>query len=228
MTLAQTPTTASEAIAGHLGTVRSRIEAACERVDRDPSEVTLVAITKTLPIPRIREAYAAGLRDFGENRLEEAREKLPNLREQLTEARWHMVGHVQSRKAASIPALFDYLHSLDSLKLARRLGRFAGERGLILPVLAQCNVSGEASKSGFPASGWRENGKTFEQLLASLREIITIPGLKLSGLMTMAPILANPEATRPYFACLAALRTAVQDAISSPPPCIEHGYDERL
>lgn len=223
MTLAQTPTATSEAIACHLGTVRSHIEAACERVDRDPSEVALVAITKTLPILHIREAYAAGLRDFGENRLEEAREKLPQLREQLTEARWHMVGHVQSRKAASIPALFDYLHSLDNLKLARRLGRFASERGLVLPVLAQCNVSGEASKSGFPAVGWRENGKTFQQLLASFREITTIPGLELGGLMTMAPILANPEATRPYFASLAALRTAIQDAISSPLPVLSMG-----
>ena len=146
----QTTTEVSDILATNLQEVRGRIERACERAQRDPSEVTLVAITKTLSSARIRAAYQAGLRDFGENRLEEASEKLPLLRQELPAACWHMVGHVQSRKAVSVPPLFDYLHSLDSLKLARRLGRFANERGQILPVLIQCNVSGEATKSGFP------------------------------------------------------------------------------
>ena len=127
-----------------------------------------------------------------------------------------MVGHVQSRKAAAIPPLFDYLHSLDSLKLARRLGRFASEQGHTLPVLAQCNVSGEANKSGFFAHDWRENDATFCHLQTSLREIASISGLELRGLMTMAPILATPAASRPYFASLAALRVATQDSLPLP------------
>ena len=150
LTIAPPLAVTSEGIAPQLEALRARITAACERANRDPSGVILVAITKTLPPARIREAYAVGLRDFGENRLEEAREKLPALREELPEACWHMVGHVQSRKATAIPPLFNCLHSLDSLKLARRLGRFANEQGRILPVLVQCNVSGEASKGGFP------------------------------------------------------------------------------
>ena len=219
----QTATQVSEILAANLHGVRGRIEEACERAQRDPGEVTLVAITKTLSIARIREAYQAGLRDFGENRLEEASEKLPRLRQELPDACWHMVGHVQSRKAASVPPLFDYLHSLDSLKLARRLGRFANERGQILPVLIQCNVSGETTKSGFPASSWRESESAFRELLASFQELQTIPGLDLRGLMTMAPIFANPEDTRPIFASLAALREALQEQLSTALPVLSMG-----
>ena len=223
MTIAPPLAVTSEGIAPQLEALRARITAACERANRDPSGVILVAITKTLPPARIREAYAVGLRDFGENRLEEAREKLPALREELPETRWHMVGHVQSRKATAIPPLFNCLHSLDSLKLARRLGRFANEQGRILPVLMQCNVSGEASKGGFPAYDWRENDATFRHLQDSLREIAATPGLELRGLMTMAPILTAPAAARPYFASLAALRAASQDSLSLSLPILSMG-----
>ena len=219
----QTTAPASDILATNLHQVRGRIDRACERAQRDPGEVTLVAITKTLSSARIRAAYQAGLRDFGENRLEEASEKLPLLRQELPAACWHMVGHVQSRKAISVPPLFDYLHSLDSLKLARRLGRFADERGQNLPVLIQCNVSGEATKSGFPASSWRESKSEFHQLLATFQELQTIPGLDLRGLMTMAPIFANPEDTRPIFARLAALRGALQEQLSTALPVLSMG-----
>lgn len=219
----QTTTEVSDILATNLHQVRGRIERACERAQRDPGEVTLVAITKTLSSARIRAAYQAGLRDFGENRLEEASEKLPQLRQELPAVSWHMVGHVQSRKAVSVPPLFDFLHSLDSLKLARRLGRFANERGQILPVLIQCNVSGEATKSGFSASSWQQSKSEFQELSATFQELRTIPGLDVRGLMTMAPIFANPEDTRPIFARLAALRGALQEQLSTALPVLSMG-----
>ncbi|MCY3835800.1 MAG: YggS family pyridoxal phosphate-dependent enzyme [Anaerolineaceae bacterium] len=214
---------AQESIATHTAAVRQRIQAACERAQRDPSTVRLVAITKTLSIARIRQAYAAGLRDFGENRIEEAREKLPQLRQELPDARWHMVGHVQSRKAAALSPLFDELHSLDSLRLAHRLGRFLSEREQKLPVLIQCNVSGETHKSGFPASTWREQSQTYEELSAAFREILNLPGLELRGLMTMAPYSTQAEASRPHFASLAALRDSLQERLSHSLPVLSMG-----
>lgn len=214
---------AQEQVVTHKAAVQQRILAACERARRDPSTVRLVAITKTLSIERIRQAYAAGLRDFGENRIEEARDKLPQLRQEFPDAQWHMVGHVQSRKAASLLPLFDILHSLGSLKLARRLDRFLSDREQKLPVLIQCNVSGETHKGGFPASSWRDQSRTFQELSAAFREIMSLPGLELRGLMTMAPYSDHAEASRPHFASLAALRNELEERLSHSLPVLSMG-----
>ena len=223
MTGIPTATSTSERLAANLATLQARITAACERADRNPRHVTLIAITKTFSPPLIRAAYRAGQRDFGENRIEEASGKIPPLRSELPDACWHMVGHVQSRKAAAVPPLFDCLHSLDSLKLARRLGRFASEQGQRLPVLIQCNVSGEASKSGFPAQGWRADRGIYRRLCDDFRAIAALPGLDIQGLMTMAPFQAHPEATRRYFASLASLAAALRDELSLPLPQLSMG-----
>jgi len=134
-------------IAANFQRVRERIATAAERVGRDPAEITLVAVTKTHPPEVIRAAYEVGQRHFGENRVKEAAGKVGDLPGDIT---WHMVGHLQSRKAALAVDLFDIVHSVDSVKLARRLDRFCAERGRTMPVLVEVNVSGEARSMAFP------------------------------------------------------------------------------
>jgi pyridoxal phosphate enzyme (YggS family) len=179
--------------------VQERIVAAAERVGRDPSEVTLVAVTKTHPPEIIRAAYELGLRDFGENRVEEAADKISKLPEDIT---WHMVGHLQSRKAALAADLFDIIHSVDSVKLARRLDRFCAERNRLMPVLLEINVSGEVSKYGFPLADR-------DMLGAAVAEMLALSHVRIEGLMTMAPIVSDPEEARPVFRGLRELREAL-------------------
>ena len=133
----------------NLASVRMRIAQAAERAGRDPNDVRLVAVTKGYPAAYVRQAHGLGLRHFGENRVEEALPKLDALSD-LDGVAWHMIGHVQSRKAGAVAPRFDLVHSVDRMKLAQRLDRFAGEAGRRLPVLLECNVSGEQSKSGWP------------------------------------------------------------------------------
>jgi hypothetical protein len=168
--------------------------AAARRGRHDPQAVRLVAVTKTVPPERIAAAYALGLRDFGENRVEEAIPKQPGLPADIA---WHMIGHVQSRKAADAALHFALVHSLDSLKLARRLARAAQAAGRVLPVLLEVNVAGEASKYGY---------RPDEAFVAEVAEILALPALRVEGLMTLAPLAADPEAARPVFAGLRALR----------------------
>lgn len=186
-------------LAENLQRVRERIAAATERAGRDPSEVTLVAVTKTHPPEVVRAAYELGLRDFGENRVEEAADKTSQLPEDIT---WHMVGHLQSRKAALAADLFDIIHSVDSVKLARRLDRFCVERNRLMPVLLEINVSGEVSKYGFPLVDR-------DMLEAAIAEMLTLSHVRIEGLMTMAPIVSDPEEARPVFRGLRELREAL-------------------
>lgn len=194
----------------NLAQVEERIAAACRRVGRQRGEVTLVAVTKTRSLEEIVAAYRSGLRHFGENRVEEAAEKVPPLRQAFAAdpATWHMIGHVQSRKARDAVLLADLVHSVDAVKLAVRLDRFAGEAGKRLPILLEANVSGEETKYGFPA--WDEAGCA--ALTAAAREIAGLPNLEVRGLMTMAPIVADPEEARPVFARLRGLRDALRAA----------------
>ena len=160
---------------------------------RGPGTVQLVVVSKSQPLDVIRAAIAAGISTFGENYAEEAVGKIIALKETTLE--WHMIGHVQGRKADLVAANFAMLHSLDSLKLAERLERFCGELNRTLPVLLEFNVSGEESKFGFPAwmeENWRELEREIEQILA-------LPHLRVRGLMTMPPFFDDPESTRPYF-----------------------------
>ena len=194
-----------------LGSVRDRIAAAALRAGRDPAEITLVAVSKGQPASAIRAAYDLGLRHFGENRADEAELKAGDLPAGIT---WHMIGHVQSRQAKLVVSLFHAVHSVDSAKLARRLSRFCGEQGKQLPILLELNVSGEAGKYGLAADQslpsrpgpWPGGGVQRDMLLATIQEIITLPDVQIQGLMTMAPIVADAEQTRPVFARLRRVR----------------------
>ena len=190
-------------IADNVNRIRELIAEAAQRAGRDPADITLVAVTKTHPPEVVRWAAEAGLADMGENRVEEALPKIAAVA--LPQLRWHLIGHVQSRKAkAVIEAGFTLVHSVDSIKLAERLNRFAIELGRFQPILLECNVSGEASKSGFEMSDparWANQWPDFEKILA-------LPNLHVRGLMTIAPLVENSAQAQPYFARLRALREA--------------------
>lgn len=181
--------------------IRERIDKAAARSGRKPSEIRVLVVTKTHPAEVVQAAINAGIGDLGENYAEEAVAKMRalNVGEGV---RWHMIGHVQSRKARLVGEHFDYLHSLDSLKLAQRLDRVLGEMNRRLPVLLQLNVSGEETKSGFAA--WNE--ETLVPLFGEIEQVIALPNLVVDGLMTIPPFFDEPERARPFFQRLSALR----------------------
>ena len=196
------------ALADNLHRVQERIASAARRGGRDPSEVTLVAVTKTHPPETILEAHDLGVRHFGENRVEEAAGKIPLVHSsfilQPSAVVWHMIGHVQSRKAADAASLFEWVHSIDSLKLAGRLSRFAAQEGRTLRALLEFNLSGEASKYGLRAMTQHIDREP--ELLTEIESILALPNLKVEGLMTLAPIVAEPGQARPIFRALRGLR----------------------
>ncbi|MBI4297807.1 MAG: YggS family pyridoxal phosphate-dependent enzyme [Chloroflexi bacterium] len=179
-----------------LGMVRQRISAACQRAGRSSEDITLVAITKGVAPPAILEAYRAGARHFGENRVQEAADKLLALLPDMPEATWHMVGHLQTNKVKMALGLFGIIHSVDSLKLAQSLSQRATGR---LSILLQVNVSGEASKMGLPP----------EAVAGVAAQITALSGLELVGLMTIAPQVDDPEKVRPVFRRLRELRDSL-------------------
>jgi pyridoxal phosphate enzyme (YggS family) len=193
----------------NLRAVRDRIAAAAARAGRDSKEITLVAVTKTQSPDMMRAAYDLGLRDFGENRVEEAEEKVNHLPAKI---RWHMIGHIQSRKAKRVLPIFDFIHSIDSLKLARRLDRRCADFPAPFPVLLEFNVSGEASKYGFSAARWEVGNAVPAALMEEIEEIVSLPHLQVDGLMTMAPIVSHAEEARPVFLRLQKLRNAMRAA----------------
>lgn len=179
----------------------TRIAEAAANSGRKPEEATrLVVVSKSQPLEVVQAAVAAGISILGENYAEEAVEKIAAL--MGTGVEWHMIGHVQSRKADLIAANFSMIHSLDSTKLARRLDRFCGELKRTLPVLLEFNVSGEESKFGFTA--WEE--AHWPDLEPEIEQIMALSNLRVSGLMTMPPLFDDPERTRPYFQRLRRLR----------------------
>lgn len=182
-------------LAENIRSVSSRIKAACQRAGRDPSDVNLVAVSKTHPPEIIREAMASGLTVFGENKVQEAESKIAELGRQGLE--WHLIGHLQSNKARRAVELFDVIQSVDSTELAQRLDRICGETGRnSLPILVQVDLAGEATKSGIPAA-------EFPRLIDVIG---TCKHLSLKGLMMLPPYFDDPEATRPYFRRLRDLR----------------------
>ena len=200
----------SQTIGERVAAVRETIAATCQRSGRPLDAVTLVAVSKTQPPARVLEAAAAGVQHFGENRVEEALDKIVQVRAGLAgPVSWHMVGHVQSRKARYVAQDFALLHSLDSVRLAGRLSRALAEAGRTLDVLLEMNVSGEASKEGWAAWHWREDGARRRTLWDDVTAVLTMPGLRVRGLMTMAPIVDDMEQARPVFAALRALRDAL-------------------
>jgi PLP dependent protein len=183
------------AIQERLLAVRRRLAQAAERAGRDPISITLVAVSKSQPAEQVRAAAAAGQLVFGENRIEEAAGKMHRLGE-VRGLEWHMIGHVQSRKAREVAeAGFALVHSVDTLKLAERLGQFAFAAGRRQGVLLEMNVSGETSKAGFRA----EAREQWPELVPSLKRAAETPGLEVRGLMTMAPQVPDPAMARPYF-----------------------------
>ncbi len=194
-------------IANNIEQVQERITRACARSGRNASDVTLVAVSKTFSAETVVEAYKLGLRNFGENRVEEAAEKIPTVRQQISnepsasDLRWHLVGHLQSRKVREAAMLFDIIHSVDSARLAAKLDRLCVDAGRVMPILLECNVSGEPSKYGFAAAG---EGRG--ELLGAVESIVAMPGLRVEGLMTVAPIVSDPEEARPVLRALRALR----------------------
>lgn len=177
-------------IADRVAAVRERIARAAERAARPPESITLVAVSKTFPADAVRAAFAAGLRDFGENRVQEAEPKVEALSDLGRQGlRWHLVGHLQSNKARRAAALFDLVHSLDSLELARRLARAAQEAGREARALVQVDLAGEETKFGLPEA----------QLMAALEALRGTAGLRVVGLMLLPPWFDEPARVRPFF-----------------------------
>jgi PLP dependent protein len=178
-----------------------RIAAAARSAGRDPESVRLVVVTKAQPLEVVQAAVQAGARILGENYPEESVSKILSLGSEIG-VEWHMIGHVQSRKARLVIEHFDLLQSLDSLKLAERLNRMAQEAGRVLPVMLECNVGGEKSKSGWPAA--RE--KDWPALYPDIETVLEMGNLLVHGLMTMPPLEMEPEDARNYFRTLCRLR----------------------
>lgn len=177
--------------------VRERIARACEEVGRDPAEVTLVAVSKTVAVQRVVCAHEMGIRDFGENRVQEAAAKIRQVTGPVT---WHMVGHLQTNKARQAVSLFGVIQSVDSVRLARAINVAVAAMDARIPILLEVNVSGESTKYGF----------TPDDVAPAVQEIYRLPGLRIQGLMTIAPIVSRPDEARPYFARLRHLRDQLQ------------------
>jgi hypothetical protein len=207
-------TAAAPTIAARIATMQAQIAAACARAGRAPESVTLIAVSKTHPAEAIIEAARAGIRHFGENRVEEAA-KIAQVNAAAPELTWHMIGHVQSRKAREVVEHYQWVHSVDSFKIAERYSRFAQERETTPDVLLEVNVSGEASKEGFMVNQWREDAAQRAAFLAEVRQIIALPYLHVRGLMTVAPIAEDAEAVRPVFAAVRGLQEALRAEINS-------------
>jgi PLP dependent protein len=180
-------------IADNLVRIRERINQATLRCGRQPEDIRLVAVTKTVPAGMIREAVSAGAALLGENYIQEAREKIALIG---TQVEWHFIGHLQSNKAKLAVELFSMIHSVDRMTLAEELNKEAGKRNKKLPVLIQVNISGEETKSGIDAAGTRQ----------LVQQAAQLPHLSVQGLMTMPPWFEDPEVARPYFRALRNLR----------------------
>ena len=180
-------------IADNIASIQERISKSALRAGRDPVEIRLVAVSKTVSAESIQEAIAAGVTILGENYVQEARNKIARIGKQVE---WHFIGHLQSNKAKYAVDLFSMIQSVDRLALAEELGQEANKRGKIVPVLIQVNISGEESKSGIDP----------QETLQLLERIAALQHLAVQGLMTMPPWFEDPEDARPYFSAMRKLR----------------------
>ena len=202
-------------LAENLAAVQARIAAACGRSGRDPAEVTLLAVSKNHPADAVAEAVGLGLTTFGENRVQEAKAKIPL---SPSRARWHFIGHLQSNKARDAVALFGTIESVDSLALAEELQKQAEKQAKTLQVLLEVNVAGESSKFGWVP----------DRLVESLEAINALPRLELHGLMTIAPYAIDAEKVRPVFRRLRELRDRCADRLGTPLPVLSMGMSGDL
>ena len=194
-----------------LNGVKAKIDAACVRAGRDPSEVEIIAVTKTHEAEVVKEAWDAGLRIVGENKVQEAAWKKPA---SVTGPMWHLIGHLQSNKVRKALELFDFFHSVDTVALADRMNAIAEDLGASPHILLEVNVSGEKSKSGMKP----------EEVVPTLRHIMeTCPRVTVEGLMTMAPFSENPEDARPYFRRLRELRDVCEKELGIGLPRLSMG-----
>lgn len=181
------------------------ISRSAREAGRRPEEIRLVVVTKSQPLEAILMVIEAGARYLGENYAEKALPKIDALGD-VPGVEWHMIGHVQSRKAYMVCKFFSYVHSLDSLKLAERYNSYAEELVRTLPVLLEFNMSGEETKSGFQGV----DEESWDKLLPEVEQIANLPNLEVLGLMTMAPFFADPEGARPYFKKLRRLQSFLE------------------
>ena len=217
----KSPPKANAVIDESIEKVRLRIRNAAIRVGRDPKTIQLIAITKSVPLENIRQALALGVTDIGENRVQEAlakfkilgtrdkgqgsRDKRQNDRATSSESRatvfWHMIGHLQTNKVSDAVEIFDWINSVDSLRLAERINKAAQKRNKVMPILIQVKLSDEKSKYGVTPDEVLELASATESLKA----------IQVEGLMTMAPIVSDPDPARPYFRKLAKLRVQLRE-----------------
>ena len=183
-------------IASRLEEVNARIQAACDRAGRDRAEVTLIAVSKTKPVSDIREAMAAGCSVFGENKVQEMRDKTAEITEPL---HWHMIGHLQTNKVKYLPGMAELIHSVDNEALALEIEKQGAKHDLIMDVLCEVNMAGEDTKFGL----------TPEETPAFVKRLLELPHLRVRGLMTIAPYTEDPETNRPYFKGLRELMQAI-------------------
>ena len=200
-------------VAENLERVRERIMQAAVKVGRSTSDIKLVAITKTHPAEKVREALSTGHTLFGESRVQEARAKIPELPSNL---RWHFVGHLQKNKIRHALPLFELFHSIDSLALAQEMNRIAAEEGGHPSVLLEVNVAEEGSKFGFKD----------ETLRAEMESLLALPRLSIEGLMCIPPLADEPEASRTFFVRLRELRDSLEKEFDLRLPCLSMGMTQ--
>ena len=197
-------------LAANLETIRQRIRTACERAGRNPDSVTMLAVTKMQPPEVVQAAAKLGLILFGENKVQEAKAKMPLCPGNL---RWHMIGHLQSNKCRDAVELFKMIQSVDSLSLAQEINKRAEQAARTMPVLLEVNVAGEASKFGYRP----------EQLLAELKELNALPRIEIHGLMTVPPWSVDAEKARPHFRRLRELKERAEAVLGAPLPHLSMG-----
>ena len=197
-------------LSANLEMIRRRIKAACNRCDREPNSVTLLAVTKTQPPEVVAAAAELGLPLFGENKVQEAKAKIPLCTGKL---RWHFIGHLQSNKCRDAVNLFQMIQGVDSLPLAREINRLADDAAKTIPILLEVNLAGESSKFGYRP----------EQLLAELKEINSLPRIEIQGLMTVPPWSPDAKNSRPHFRRLRELKTECERVLGTPLPHLSMG-----
>jgi hypothetical protein len=198
------------AFADNLASIRERIAAACARAGREVSTVTLLAVSKTHPPEVVRTAVAAGQFLFGENKIQEAKAKIPLC---PGRARWQFIGHLQSNKVREAVEWFEMIQGVDSLAIAQEISRRAVQAARMMPVLLEVNVAGEGSKFGYRP----------DQLLADLNALNALPKIELHGLMAVPPYTPVPEKVRPYFQRLRDLKTQAEQVLGAPLPQLSMG-----
>jgi len=200
-------------IADNWQAIKARVEAACERADRDPTSVMIVAVSKKHSASAIREALAAGVTELGENYAQELVAKRAELQDR-PDAHWHFIGRLQRNKAKFVAGQCVLIHAVDNAELARELAKRRPDQTRVQPILLA--LSGEASKAGVHA----------QTALETARELVTVEGVRLDGLMTMPPPADDPEASRPAFEELRALREQLQQALGHPLPALSMGMSD--